>query len=505
VRVSPFRQNVIANLIGRGSVTLLGIAFIPLYLRFLGIEAYGLVGFYAMLQGVLGLLDLGLGATINRELARLSVGGDRRADQRAILRTLEACYWATSLAAGIAIVTLATPIARHWVNPSHLSLEVVASALRLMGFVIALQFPFSFYQSAMLGLQRQVALNGVVIVTATIRSAGTALVLWKVSATIEAFFVCQVAVSVLQTGWTAALVWSALGGVFTTTPDASRLRDVKGYAVATSASSLIGIALTQLDKVLLTKLLPLEQFGYYALAGTMASFVWAIAIPVHQALFPRFAQLVETGDQTALALLYHRASQAMALALAPAAGVVGLFSWYVIFAWTRNATTADQTSVIASLLIAGTALNAIVSVPIYLQAAAGWPQLMVYTNVVAASLLVPTLLFVTPRYGATGAAFVWLVLNAGYVVFNVPLMHRRLLRGEQWRWYRDDLAKPLLAASAVAVGARCMMPTPVSMPLALAWLAGSWSCAVLACALVEDEIRPMLLRRAAALAASVGG
>src|SRR2546425_12398080 len=67
-----FRQNVIANFVGRGWGFISVYLFVPLYLKFLGIEAYGLVGFYATLLGFLTFADMGLTATLNREIARLS-------------------------------------------------------------------------------------------------------------------------------------------------------------------------------------------------------------------------------------------------------------------------------------------------------------------------------------------------------------------------------------------------------------------------------------------------
>jgi O-antigen/teichoic acid export membrane protein len=496
-RLTDLRRNVAANLFGRAWVTGLGIAFIPAYLGFLGMEAYGLVGFFATLQAVFGLLDLGLGATINRELARLSVTADRRAEQRTLLRTLEACYWIISLTAGFFVVVLAPTIAHDWVHPARLSPLAVERAIRLMGLVLALQFPFSFYQAALMGLQRQVALNAIVVVTATVRSAGTALVLWKISASVEAFFLCQLAVTVIQVLVTLVYVWSGLGGGWSERPEFARLRSIWRYAAATSANSVVGIALTQTDKVLLSGLLPLEQFGYYALAGTMASFVWAVAIPVNQALFPRFAQLTEVRDHVTLSALYHRASQVMVVALVPAAATVVAFAWQLMFLWTRNAVTADHTALIAALLIIGTTINGIVSVPGYLQSAAGWPTLMVYTNLVAAVVLVPAILVVAPRYGAPGAAFVWLVLNAGYLLFNVPVMHRRLLRGELWRWYRDDLARPTAGAVAAAAIGRALMPAASSGWLMAGWIAGVGLVALLSSALLAGHLRPAFFQRLA--------
>jgi len=97
---------------------------------------------------------------------------------------------------------------------------------------------------------------------------------------------------------------------------------------------------------------------------------------------------------------------------------------------------------------AGTLLNTLMQLPYFTMVAHGWTRLSLVSNIVAAMVLLPALLLVVPRYGAPGAALVWIVLNLGYIVFQVPLLHRRILRGEMARWYFADLALPLLCAGA---------------------------------------------------------
>ena len=70
--MSSLKINILANFAGQAWSGLLTLALVPVYIKFLGIEAYGLIGFYAMLQGMLVVLDFGLGQTLNRELARYS-------------------------------------------------------------------------------------------------------------------------------------------------------------------------------------------------------------------------------------------------------------------------------------------------------------------------------------------------------------------------------------------------------------------------------------------------
>ena len=49
-----------------------------------------------------------------------------------------------------------------------------------------------------------------------------------------------------------------------------------------------------------------------------------------------------------------------------------------------------------------------------------------------------------------GAAWVWVILNCGCVVFLLPMMHLRLLPGHLHQWFMMDVGAPLAAALSVA-------------------------------------------------------
>lgn len=91
----------------------------------------------------------------------------------------------------------------------------------------------------------------------------------------------------------------------------------------------------------------------------------------------------------------------MAMNPCPAAVTLVFFSREVMLAWTHNPLVADNTHLVVSLLVIGTALNGLSSVSGYLQFAAGWPQLMMYTNLAATSLLAPLIYVLAKFYGAS--------------------------------------------------------------------------------------------------------
>ena len=52
--MSVLKKNIVANLGGNVGTGLVGLVFLPLYLRFLGVEAYGLIGVFATLLALFG-------------------------------------------------------------------------------------------------------------------------------------------------------------------------------------------------------------------------------------------------------------------------------------------------------------------------------------------------------------------------------------------------------------------------------------------------------------------
>ncbi|MBW1819154.1 MAG: oligosaccharide flippase family protein, partial [Deltaproteobacteria bacterium] len=93
---SAVKTNIAANFIGRIWASLMTLLFVPLYIQFLGVEAYGLVGFYASLKAVSSIFDFGLSTTLNREVARYTGSLEGQGFVSDTIRTLEVVYWLTA-------------------------------------------------------------------------------------------------------------------------------------------------------------------------------------------------------------------------------------------------------------------------------------------------------------------------------------------------------------------------------------------------------------------------
>jgi O-antigen/teichoic acid export membrane protein len=495
--MSLLKRNIIANFAGQGWSALMALAFVPIYIKFLGIEAYGLIGFFAMLQASFQVLDLGLSQTMNREMARYSVSPDKASEMRDFVRTFEFGYWAVGLAIGAVVLAASPFIAEHWIKPGAIPVSTVQRTVMIMGCVAAFQWPLSFYEGGLLGLQRQVLLNGLKITISTLSGGGAVLVLLFVSPTITAFFTWQIVVSALNVTLITVLLWRSL-------PSADRsprfdlrlLRTIWRFAAGMGGITLSSVVLMQMDKVILSKLLSLEMFGYYTLAGVASSIVpIMLGLQIFNALFPRFTSLAAVNDDKALKLLYHQGSQLVAAIVLPVTAVLAFFSFDILLLWTGSEKTAVVASPIVSVLAIGMALNVLMSLPYALQLSHGWTSIGLRINIFLIIAFVPAIYFMTTRYGAVGAATTWVVLNSIYMLIGVPLTHRRLLTGEIRRWFIEDIGPPLVAALLIAGLGRLLITSPMPPMTSIISLSVILLGGLIAAVMVAQHMRTWLLTK----------
>jgi O-antigen/teichoic acid export membrane protein len=492
------RRNILANMIARAWGVISVYLFVPLYLRFLGIEAYGIVGFYSTLLAVLAFADMGFTATLNREMARLSVRKDAAAEMGDLLRTYESAYICISSALAVAIWALAPAIATHWLRSRVLLPHEMTTAIRLMGVAIALQLPSALYIGGLMGLEKQVRSNTITIATSICRSLGAVLVLWLVSPTIFAFAAWQLISNAVYCSAARFGLWRALPP----RADQSRphfrwqaFRNTWHYALGMAGMAAVSALLAQADKLTVSKMLPLEMLGYYTLAGALASAPLILASPIALAVFPRLTALVARQDCIGVQRLYHRTCALVAATAIPVGMTLALFACDFIRAWTGSAAAAQQAAVPASLLLGGQMLQAIQAVPCYLALAYGYVRLNLYVNIVSLLLLVPLLFFLVMRFGIVGAGLSWLIVMLGTTAPFMVLLHRRFLPGELRNWLLGDLLRPLLATLPVVLLARLLVPAPSPRLLTMGLIGTVCGMAVLAAGCSVPELRAEFIAR----------
>jgi O-antigen/teichoic acid export membrane protein len=493
------RRNALANYAGQAWTALMGIAFVPLYIHYLGIEAYGIVGLMVALQAWLVILDLGIAPTMEREMARFTARAYTAHEVRNLLRTVEVLAVGIACTIVLAIYSASGWIAHSWIRAEQLQEDTVRNGIVVLGIVTACRFVETIYRSCVIGLQMQVRLNVVSATLATIRGLGAVGVLAFVSSEIRAFLAWQAAASFSSIAAFAWLTYRALPPA----PSGPRISLAQFSHAASFARGMLGIAvssllLTQLDKIILSRLLALSDYGYYTVAGSVAGALFMLASPITQALYPRLTQLHSAGNQAGLAEAYHKGAQAITAICGSTAVTVAIFAEPLLLAWTKNPVLAGRAAPILSLLMIGNFANALMWMPYHAQLAFGWTRLALGLNSAAAVVFVPVLFAVVPVYGGAGAAWAWFALNLFYLIVGVRLMHRRILRSEYGSWLRRDVLMPLGAALLPLCVARLAINGSEPLLLQITFVAiafvASAGCAVLSCVALRVSAFELLRR-----------
>lgn len=492
------KRNLAANIAGTAWSGLITLALVRVYIQFLGVESYGLLAFYASALVISALFDAGVGVAVNREVARRSAADDQFAGARKVLRSAEPIYAAIAIGTAATLLLASSWMSRNWFTAAGLSPESVATTLRLMAIAIAVRFPYGLYSAVLLGAQRHVTLNAISIAAVTARGAVTLALLVWFRADVQTIVGVEILIAAVQTGIVAIAAYRILPAPAAAVPAAgTELRRSWSFIRALAAAGILSGLVSQTDKLVVSKVLPLTVFGAYAAAVAIGATVAMAVQPLHVTFFPRLTQLLAKGAAADAVRVYHRASQIMAAIVFPAAIVLAVFSREILELWIGSPALALEMRWTAAVLIAGSAFYALTTLMYSLQLAHGWIAPTLVLNAAAVAILIPGSVWSAGRYGAMGPAATWLVVNVLVLTSDALATHGRLLPGTRGRWFRRDVAPPCVVALLVGIGARLAVPViQAKGPAAvMALIAAAGVLALMGAAATTEVARDWFSRR----------
>jgi O-antigen/teichoic acid export membrane protein len=323
----------------------------------------------------------------------------------------------------------------------------------LMGLVVACRWPIGLYQGALMGAQRMTVSSAINMIMVTIGSVGAVLVLAFVSPTIEAFFIWQAGLGLVYAITMRAAAWRIVGKAEQIDFDVDRLKSVLPFTAGMSGIALSATVLTQLDKVILSKILGLEEFGNYMLATTVVGGLYMLIMPVFNGVYPRLSALAAAEEVGKLTELYRSGTRLFATVLFPVAMLLAVFAEDVVRVWTGNAAVASSVAPVIALLSIGSALHGVMFIPYALQLACGITRLPLTINLILMAILAPLIVLFALSYGILGGAAAWLIFQVLYVLLGTWLTHRQLLKGVGVLWLFQDVGIPFVLALMAGIGA----------------------------------------------------
>ena len=436
------KLNILASYASQIYLVVISIAILPVYMKYMGAEAYGLVGFFAMLQGLFNLLDFGLTPTISRQTAQYNAGVETALGFRQLFRSLSLIFSCIALIGGGLLFYFDSYITTHWLKFESLNVSDVLFCLEIMAVCVALRWMTGLYRGVISGFERIVWLSVSSIVIATLRFPGVLLYMYFFGFTVKSFFVFQLIVAVLEFAILAFKAQILLPKLNQSARIGWSLQPVKpllSFALTIAFTSSVWVLLTQLDKFVLSGILPLSEYGYFTLAVLVAGGILQIGAPISSAIMPRMARLHGEQNHAELKAIYIGATEFVAVIVVTAGIVLAMLAKPVLYVWTGDAFLAEKTAPILQLYTLGNAVLVLGAFPYYLQYAKGNLRLHFIGNLVTAIVLIPAIIWAAKNYGAIGAGWAWLSIQLAYLIFWVSYVHKVIEPRINLQWFKAFL------------------------------------------------------------------
>lgn len=452
-----YKSNIFFNYVSQLYITAAGIVIVPLYVQYMGAEAYGLVGFFAMLQAWFGLLDVGLTPTIARESARFQGGASTALEYRRLTRALEGVFFGVALLGGTFLFVMAKPMASGWLNASELTSYEITLSLQLIAFIVALRWMSGLYRGVITGAERLVWLSGFNTLVATVRFVLVLPIIMFVSASPLVFFAFQLGLAMFELlglAWMAYRLLPLVEYGQRIQWEWAPLKPVLKFSLSIAFTSSVWILVTQTDKLILSKILPLADYGYFTVAVLVASSIMIVSTPISSAIMPRMTRLHAEGKNEKLVAVYRQATQIVTITVIPVALLLIFFAPQILWAWTGDAALVERASPVLTLYAIGYAFLAFSAFPYYLQYAKGDLRLHLVGSMLFLVLLIPSVIWAAAKHGVVGAGWAWLLANVLYFLIWTAVVHQKIAPSLHTGWLISDILRliflPLLGAVAAS-------------------------------------------------------
>lgn len=421
---SRVARNTLFNIAGEGAPLLAALVAIPLLLKGIGVDRFGLLGIAWMVIGYASLLDFGLGRALTKIVSE-KVSTGRASDVPGIVWTSIVIMFGLGVLGACLIAVSAPVFVEKLRMPDGLRPEAV-TAFR----VLALSLPVVIIGVGLRGtleaLHRFDLSNAVRIPAGVFAVAGPLFVLPFTPSLIAV-------VAVLAVGRLASciayltLCVRALPSLRTRVGvQLEPVRKLLSFGGWMTVSNVVSPLMTVFDRFIIGALISTEAVAYYTTPYDMVSKMVMVSAALTGVLFPTFAGII-TQDRERVMRLFGRSVTYVFLVLFPITLVVVALAHEGLTLWGVGPEMARESAPVLQILAVGVLINALALVPFTLIQAAGRPDITAKLHLFELPLYLVAIVVFTRRYGIIGSA----IVSAARMTFDAAclfLISRRLVR-----------------------------------------------------------------------------
>lgn len=442
--MSVLRKNITFNLFGQGVVIILSFVSFKYIYSGLGEDALGIIYFSLMVSALLtSALDMGLSKTTVREIAaHHAIEPDYITK---LTQTFSLIYWLAFVIVAVLFVLLLPDILDSWVNLTSMDSDLAYYVLLIIGPTTLLAIPKSFLSSVCIGLQRMDINNSVDISVAVIQQTGMIILLANDSDIVSVAYWLGITnilrISAYLFFTTRLLSLNAMLPWFSW----HVITRIKNYTSKMMFISLVLVVHKQLDKILVSKLLPIGIFGIYSFVFMSIGKTTMVTGAVTQAVFPFFSELDKQGKGKEILDRFLILQDFLIFGTAPIFAS-GIFFSLPLFTFLLDKEKAAALQIPIIFLSISFYLSTILRLARTYMFATSKPESILKSDVLSLFIVTPSTVFLVYSMGINGAALAWVIFYGVLAILIVPGVYRKEFKLSPYLWFKSVVSAVLLAS-----------------------------------------------------------
>lgn len=399
-------RNAVWNLMGGGAPLLVAVFSIPVLIRELGKDRFGILALAWALIGYAGVFDLGVGRALTQLVARKLGAGEKREVPSLALTSLLLMLTLGAIGA-LAVILISPWLVRHALNvPAALQTETLHS-FYLLGLSLPLVITTAGLRGVLEAHQRFALANALRIPMGVFTFLGPLLVL-PFSRSLVAIVAMLVLGRLFGCG---AYGWSCLQVIpelrHARRLDRSYLPALLRFGGWMTVTNLVSPLMITLDRFLIGGLLSVAAVTYYVTPFELVTKVLLVPVALMGVVFPAFST-ASVQDRSYTALLFDRSIRSISMALLPVVLCIVLFAEDGLRLWLGNEFAQHSARVLQWLGI-GVFINSLACIPFAFLQGIGRPDLTAKLSLLELPLYLLTVWGLTKHRGAEGTAIAWML------------------------------------------------------------------------------------------------
>ena len=403
---SLLARNTVWNLLGQVAPMGVAVFAIPMLIRHIGTDRFGILTIAWMVVGYFSLFDLGLGRAMTNLVAKC-LGENRQDELPAIVWTANGVMAIMGIVGAIALAAV-SPLLTYSLQkiPHNLQQETLRS-LFLLSIAVPLVISTAGFRGILEAQQKFGLLNIVKIPMGVATFLAPVAVLPftnSLTALIGALVFARVAFLVACIGL-ALREMPALRHQFAF--DKALLRPLFTFGGWMTVSNVVSPMMVYVDRFLIGSILSITAVAYYATPYEVATKLLIVPGALVGVMFPAFSAAM-AADRVRAAMLYRRAAKYVGLFLFPAAYVSIVFGQDILQVWLGHEFAVHSTRVL-QILSLGVLANGLAAIPFALIQGTGRADITGKLHLAELPFYLAAVWYLTVHYGIVGTAVAWLV------------------------------------------------------------------------------------------------